>query len=62
LSRNSNSTTSQPLLERIPEPDIVRHELGNKLRDVRLLKQLLKLSERTARERQQRRAVQYAAT
>lgn len=40
-----------PLLENIPEPQAVRERLGQSVREARLLRQLLKLSERVARER-----------
>ena len=40
------------IIERIPEPDIVRRKLARNLRETKLLRQLLKLSERAAKERE----------
>ncbi len=40
----------------IPPPEVVRHRLTNTLRDARLLRDLLKLSERAEQERARREA------
>ena len=40
------------LIERIPKPDAVRSKLARNLRETKLLRQLLKLSEKAAKERE----------
>jgi hypothetical protein len=42
----------QPLLETIPPPHVVRDKLGNALREVELLRKLLRISERAEQYRQ----------
>ena len=45
--------TSDPrIIERIPDPDSVRRKLARNLRETKLLRQLLKLSEKAAKERE----------
>jgi hypothetical protein len=38
-------TLKQPLVETLPTPDLVRHRLGDALREVELLRKLLRLAE-----------------
>lgn len=45
------------LLDSIPPPRMVREALGETLRDAALLRRLLKLAERAATARQERKAV-----
>jgi hypothetical protein len=47
-------TASSLSLETIPAPELVRERLTNALRDVTLLRSMLRLSERAAKERQRR--------
>jgi hypothetical protein len=42
----------KPLVESLPPPEEVRYRLGDALRQVELLRSLLKLSERAARYRE----------
>jgi hypothetical protein len=49
------------LIECIPDPQVVREKLSQLLREARLVRQQLKLAERAARERKQRKAVSDAA-
>lgn len=45
--------TQENLIERIPNPDEVRERLSKSLRESRILRQLLRLSERAAKLRHQ---------
>jgi hypothetical protein len=45
-------TIDRPILEALPSPELVRDRLGDALREVELLRRLLKLSERAAEYRQ----------
>jgi hypothetical protein len=40
------------LIEKLPDPDAVRERLSCAVREVQLLRQLLRLAERAARDRQ----------
>ena len=44
-------------IEIVPEPRVVRERLGQALREAEVLRQLLKVSERAAKEREQQKAV-----
>lgn len=45
--------TSPEMIEAIPPPDAVRERLSSAIREVRLLRQLLRLAEHAARDRNQ---------
>lgn len=47
----------EKLIEHIPDPQTVRERLGQALRETRLLRHLLRLAERVARERQHGKVV-----
>ena len=49
--------TSNKLIESIPDPRIVRSRLAQTLRDAKLLRRMLKLSEQAAKDREGRREV-----
>ena len=50
---NTNPPNEQ-LIEAIPDPQAVRERLAENLRDAKLLRHLLKLSERAAKDREGR--------
>jgi len=45
---------SKPLTDRIPKPEEVREELAQNLREAKLLRDLLRVAERAARDRADR--------
>jgi len=46
---HNQTSSSESLIATLPPPAIVRQRLGETLREVKLLRQLLKVSERAAR-------------
>jgi hypothetical protein len=48
------STQTRSIADEIPDPDTLRKRLSMALREAALLRQLLRVSERAVRERQQR--------
>jgi hypothetical protein len=48
---------STTFIEIIPEPKVVRERLGQTVREAQILRQLLKVSERAAKEREQQKVV-----
>ena len=48
---STQAELAKKLTERIPQPDEVRERLAENLRESRLLRQLLRVSERAARDR-----------
>ena len=52
MSPTSEKTAS--VAEQIPDPEIVRSQLSENLREGRLLRQLLRVAERKAKDRAQR--------
>ncbi|MGA2063836.1 MAG: hypothetical protein ABSG86_02655 [Thermoguttaceae bacterium] len=48
---------TQVLVKRIPEPEEVRRQLAENLRETRLLRQLLRVAESAAKDRGQRKGV-----
>jgi hypothetical protein len=47
-----NLTAIPELIEKLPEPDAVRERLSDAVREVRLLRQLLRLAEHAAKDRE----------
>ena len=45
------STTQESPVEAIPDPEVVRRRLGECLRETKILRQLLRVAERAAKER-----------
>lgn len=53
-------TEPNELIENIPHPQQVREKLGALLREVQLLRQLLKVAERAEKNRRERQEVAHA--
>jgi len=49
----STCVAPAPLIEQIPDPTVVRDRLAHALREVNLLRQMLRLAERAAKDRRQ---------
>jgi hypothetical protein len=43
--------SGKPIIRRIPDPERVREKLAENLREVKLLRELLRVAERAARDR-----------
>ena len=48
--------TVDPLIHNVPEPQVVREQLGRSLRQTKILRRLLRVSEDAAREREREKA------
>jgi hypothetical protein len=48
--------TLAPVIQSVPEPQVVREQLGKSLRQTKILRRLLRVSEDAAREREREKA------